>query len=247
MLDLFYTAIIYLGFFQMSVWLYRTLCLVGRTFMGVKATPERYGKDSWAVVTGSTDGIGKAAAFNLARRGFNIVFVSRTLKKLEDCAKECEAHAKEVGVSIKTRIIQHDFAKNYSAKDFETMYEEHLKDLDISILLNNVGMASINDYHEEDIQMIHNIVACNVYSTGLLTKQIIKSFKKRHERNPKLHSLLMNTSAMACIVPVPGVATYSASKIYGDFLIDGLSVELAPYNVDTSCWRAAGVATAIIG
>lgn len=43
---------------------------------------------SLAVVTGATDGIGKAYAFELARKGLNIVLVSRTMSKLQDVAKE---------------------------------------------------------------------------------------------------------------------------------------------------------------
>jgi 17beta-estradiol 17-dehydrogenase / very-long-chain 3-oxoacyl-CoA reductase len=44
-----------------------------------------------AVVTGSTDGIGKGYALELARRGMNIVLVSRTESKLKAVQKEiCE-------------------------------------------------------------------------------------------------------------------------------------------------------------
>lgn len=39
---------------------------------------KRYGRSSWALVTGSSDGIGKAIAFSLAKRGFNIVLSART-------------------------------------------------------------------------------------------------------------------------------------------------------------------------
>ncbi|XP_074014306.1 inactive hydroxysteroid dehydrogenase-like protein 1 isoform X2 [Numenius arquata] len=42
---------------------------------------KRYGK--WAVVTGSTDGIGKAYAEELAKRGVNIILISRNKEKLE--------------------------------------------------------------------------------------------------------------------------------------------------------------------
>lgn len=40
------------------------------------------------VVTGSTDGIGKSYATELAKRGMNVVLVSRTLEKLEKVAAE---------------------------------------------------------------------------------------------------------------------------------------------------------------
>ena len=46
---------------------------------------KRYGKDrnSWALVTGASDGIGAESCRNLAKQGFNICLVSRTLSKLK--------------------------------------------------------------------------------------------------------------------------------------------------------------------
>lgn len=44
----------------------------------------------WALVTGSTDGIGKAYAFALAKKGLNIVLVSRSPPKLKHVATELE-------------------------------------------------------------------------------------------------------------------------------------------------------------
>jgi short-subunit dehydrogenase len=40
------------------------------------------------VVTGCTDGIGKAYAFELARRGLNIVLISRSADKLKRTAED---------------------------------------------------------------------------------------------------------------------------------------------------------------
>ena len=43
----------------------------------------RYGANSWAVVTGASDGIGKQYAIELAKEGFNIVLVARNKAKTE--------------------------------------------------------------------------------------------------------------------------------------------------------------------
>ena len=140
-----------------------------RTFFGVHATTDRYGKDSWAIITGSTDGIGKAAAIHLAKQGFNIVLISRTLSKLEAVAVEVQKEASSVGKKIKTKVIANDWTKNFDAETHTKMYDDHLKSLDISILVNNVGMASKGNFTEQSEEDVHNQITCNVYSTALMT------------------------------------------------------------------------------
>ena len=80
---IWYHLALALGFFTLSIWTYRTMCVLARSAgLGTKCTIERYGKGSWAIVTGATDGIGKASAIYLAKAGFNVVIISRTLAKL---------------------------------------------------------------------------------------------------------------------------------------------------------------------
>ena len=46
------------------------------------------------------------------------------------------------GKTPKTRVVEFDFSKRYSATEFETLYNDKLSDLDISMLINNVGVAA---------------------------------------------------------------------------------------------------------
>ena len=108
-----------LGLFTGALWCYRAICIFLRSFgLGTKMTVERYGKGSWAVVTGATDGIGKAAAMYLANEGFNVVLISRTMAKLESVANEAKESAKKHGKNIDTRVVQLDFTKNYDTGTF---------------------------------------------------------------------------------------------------------------------------------
>ena len=63
--------------------------LIYRRFLASSLDVQKCG-GKWALVTGSTDGIGKAYAFNLAKRGLNIVLVSRSPYKLQNVAAEIE-------------------------------------------------------------------------------------------------------------------------------------------------------------
>lgn len=85
---MFWNLVWYFGLWQILWWTYRCAYLAYHTINGTPVTVERYGKNSWAVVTGATDGIGKGLAIALAKRGFNIVLISRTLEKLQTVAKE---------------------------------------------------------------------------------------------------------------------------------------------------------------
>ena len=100
---------------MVTTWACRFLLLLRNIFFGTKVTPQRYGKDSWAVVTGSTDGIGKALALELAARGFNIALISRDSQKLANVAKEIQLKHKR-----DTRVIQFDFTEGSS-------YDAYLK------------------------------------------------------------------------------------------------------------------------
>ena len=90
---------------------------------------------AWAVVTGATDGIGKAYCEALAKRGLNVVLISRTLSKLQDCAKEIEEKYK-----VSTKIVAADFSKASNA-GFTDPIAAAIKDLTIGVLVNNVGLS----------------------------------------------------------------------------------------------------------
>ena len=57
-------------------------------------------------MTGATDGIGKAYAFELARRGFNIVLISRTQSKLDEVKKELTEKYSRVSSDIFELVIR---------------------------------------------------------------------------------------------------------------------------------------------
>ena len=59
-----------------------------------------------AVVTGATDGIGKAMAFELARKGLSIILISRSLEKLEASAAELRTKYPNVEVLVANRYYE---------------------------------------------------------------------------------------------------------------------------------------------
>ncbi|XP_044120272.1 testosterone 17-beta-dehydrogenase 3 isoform X2 [Neovison vison] len=175
-----------------------------------KVLPKSFLKSmgQWAVITGAGDGIGKAYSFELARRGLNVVLISRTLKKLQAAATEIEC---TTGSSVK--IIQADFTK-------DNIYEyirEKLKGLEIGILVNNVGMLPnlLPSHFLDTPDEIQNVIHCNITSVVKMTQLILKHMESRQK------GLILNISSGVALFPWPLYSMYSASKV------------LTPYAVST--------------
>jgi len=95
--------------------------------------PTDYSKfaGEWALITGSSYGLGEELAYSLAKRGLNVVLVARSKEKLEKIAAHISATYKQ-----EVKVIVTDFTAHlnvYEKIEFET------RDLNISILVNNVG------------------------------------------------------------------------------------------------------------
>ena len=126
-----------LGFLKLLELVYRLV----KTFLRQKRTTEhlteRYGKHSWAVVTGSSDGIGLAISQELARRDFNIVIVSRNLQKMQGAQRAIQG----VNPKCEVKLVEFDFTEttDHAVEWYQKGIIDKIKDLDISILVNNAG------------------------------------------------------------------------------------------------------------
>ena len=76
----------YFGIFKMLELAYRVAWMVRRHLRTTNHLVERYGKGSWAMITGGSDGIGLEMAKELVRLGFNIVIIGRNPEKLKQAS-----------------------------------------------------------------------------------------------------------------------------------------------------------------
>lgn len=126
------TTILY-GVYNVASFLLSTLVLPGTSlskFRGPSSTP------TYAVITGASDGIGKEYALQLARKGFSLILVSRTQKKLDDLKTLIQGEGKG---KIRVETLSVDVSKAT-----ETDYV-HLTNLlegkRVGVLVNNVGQS----------------------------------------------------------------------------------------------------------
>lgn len=195
-----------------SLWRGLYTCILADLF-GLTVNWKKLGR--WAVVTGATDGIGKAYAKALAKKGFNIVLISRTLEKLEAVAKEIEKTS-----SVKTKTIAVDFTGDITVYD---TIRRNIENLDIGVLVNNVGMSykyaeyltKIPDAEKSSDDIIKaNIISCTRMT--LIVLPIMESVRK---------GVIINVSSLSAISPVPLLSMYAAAKAYVNFFSAGIEDE----------------------
>lgn len=135
-----------------------------------KNLASRYGQGSWAIVTGASDGLGKQYSTELAKEGFNIVLVARNKVKTEAVAAEI---TKAIGV--KTCVLIFDFSKLETQEDVDRLNKQldSVKELDISILVNNLGALIYGDLMRLDIASVNSHININVNAITYMTMALL--------------------------------------------------------------------------
>jgi len=184
----------------------------------------RYGENSWAIVTGATDGLGKAFCEELAKEGFNIILVSRTLEKLKKVSSEIQLLNKKIQVEY----IAFDFDKRTTIEDYQQIFGNLTNKYDISILINNVGAYEEGLFANQSMEQILKLVNVNVLPQTILTKIFCNYLSKRKKR-----SAIIDLSSFVSLHPAPFCSsTYSSSKSYNYYLSRALSEEFDNINID---------------
>lgn len=183
-----------------------------------------YGKGSYAVITGGTSGIGFEFTKQLATLGFNIVNISRNPQKLKDRAIELKQLTKKTNKNFKIINIVKDFTKSNKTEFYKEISEE-LEGLDISILVNNVGIATEADLTMDKIayKNLSGMVTANCNSQVGMLKTLLPNLIKRSKSSKKLRSGVIDLSSQSSCTPCPGIATYASTKVFNRFLTLGLS------------------------
>ena len=123
-------------------------------------------KNSYALVTGATSGIGLEISRDLAKRGYNLVLVARTKEKLIEKSREL--------------VKEHNIKCDYFSSDLtlinspEEIYQfTSQKHYNVEILINNAGYALPNAFHINSMEDEEKCLRVLGTSVIALTKKYI--------------------------------------------------------------------------
>lgn len=175
----------------------------------------RYGP--WALVTGASEGIGRAFAQALAQRGVHLVLAARREPALQALAAEL---SNQHGVAC--RVMATDLGQPGAAQGLL----EATRDLPLGLLVASAGFGSAGPFTEGALPDEQQMLAVNCGATLALAHGLAQRFSQQG------HGGLVLMSSVVAFQGVPGSAHYAATKAYVQTLAEGLQQELAPHGVD---------------
>lgn len=170
-----------------------------------------------AVVCGSTQGIGKASAIELALLGADITLISRDEKKLKAVVKE-----------LPTPLGQkHDYlVADFNFPDaLQAGLEKHFSKEVVHILVNNSGGpppgAAFDAKNEEFLKAFSNHLLCN----QVLVQQLVPGMKKSG------YGRIINIISTSVKTPLRGLGVSNTIRGAVANWAKTLSVELGPFGI----------------
>lgn len=211
---------------RLIVKLVSCLCRLTKRFTGGRSLVT-YGE--WAVITGASDGIGKAMASQLVGAGFKkILLIARNDHKLKDVATELELAA-PFPITVSRLVI--DFSTESSEAIFSKV-SKAVEGLSVGVLVNNVGISYPHAlfYDEVPVTLLDDLVNVNVRSFLLVTRAILPGMKARKQ------GLIVCVGSGASQIPAdPLYAAYAATKATSEAFCRSLQVECASSGVQVQC------------
>lgn len=198
--------------------------------------------DRWALVTGTSSGIGAEFASRLAGRGMHLIMAARSTDKMNALAEELLTKH-----GTKCHIVTIDLSEHGAGQRLsdEVAKLEAEQGITVELLVNNAGIGMIGDIDTTDPDAVQSMIRLNVCTLTDLTYRLLPGMLKRG------HGAIINVASTAAFQPVAFMSAYSASKTYVLHFSEALWAEarsrgvtvmaLCPGVTETEFFSAAGV------
>jgi len=171
------------------------------------------------LITGATDGLGKAAALLLAERGYNVFAAGRSAEKRANL----DALARQQNLPLETLQLNvcDDSSVQMAVASIVT------KAGNIDVLINNAGLVypgAVEDLRMEDWRRQFET---NFFGVIRVTQAVLPKMRDRRKGR------ILMMSSVAGFVTAPTQGPYSASKHAIEAVSNALRHELYPYGIHT--------------
>lgn len=184
----------------------------------------------YTLITGSSEGLGKALAIECAKRGMNLVLVALPGAELYALAALIKA-----SYPVDVVCIGKDLCRDESCMELYT--EVTTLHLPVNMLINNAGMGSTVLFEQGSPGLYEKQIRLNVLATTLITRLFLPLLQC-HDR-----SYILNVGSLAGFFYLPKKNVYGATKSFIYFFSKSLKAELKKSSVRVSVLCPGGLNT----
>lgn len=186
----------------------------------------------YALITGGSEGIGKALTEECARRGWNVLITALPDLHLNETATELQKkypniHVDTLGVDLTQKDALHQVRDWVISNDYA-----------VNLLINNAGVGYAGLFENyATAEFFDVMVQLNIRATVLLTRLLLPELQK-HDK-----AYVMNMSSLNAYQPAPYQSVYGGSKAFVYHFTRALRNELKKSNVTVSTLCPGGTNT----
>jgi NAD(P)-dependent dehydrogenase (short-subunit alcohol dehydrogenase family) len=184
-----------------------------------------------AVVTGASRGIGRAIAIDFAGAGADVVVTARSSEgapsklpgTIEDTAREVEALGRRA-LAVPMDVSNEEQVKEMARRTFDAFGR-------CDILVNNAGISFPSPFHQTPLKRWELVLAVNLRGPVMCMQAFLPDMMERKAGK------IINVSSFLAEVLLPGMLSYSVSKIALETMTRGVAEEMKPFNVAVNALR----------
>lgn len=187
---------------------------------------------SYALITGSSEGIGRALAEECARNGWNILLVALPNEKLEQTTLEIAQQYPALQVASLGLDLTLTTAP-------QAIYEWITSNgYAISVLVNNAGVGYAGVFETYASPAFFDVlINLNIRATMQITRLLLPELRKSSK------SYILNVSSLGAFQPVPYQTVYGGTKAFIYYFSRALREELRGTNISVSVVCPGGTNT----
>lgn len=154
---------------------------------------------TYALITGASQGLGKALAFELAKRKTNLLLVALPGEGLPAITSQL----------LDFQVDVHFFETDLSLREnVEALAETINRGFAVKYLLNNAGRGGTQRFDTAELDYLQGIIQLNIAATAMLTRLLLPNLRQQKT------AYVLNVSSMAAFSPIAFKTVYPASKAF---------------------------------
>ena len=188
-------------------------------------------KSKVTLVTGATDGLGRAAALLLAERGYRVFAGGRNAERIQALQQLAEKR------KLPLEAIELDVCDEASVERCVAQIERTAGP--VEVLVNNAGIAIAAIMEEITLADLHKQFATNFFGLVRVTQRVLPGMRGQ------LRGRIINMSSIAGKMTMPLFGPYSSSKHAVEAASDAMRLELYPFGIHVALIEPGYIPTSL--